>query len=182
MTAFYGMLAGGRHVEERASNRLDGGSHFYNVYETLDGKFVSVAPTEPKFFAILMGELGLDPANLDQADQAGWIASQERLAAIFKTKTRAEWNDLLADKDTCLAPVLSMSEAPQHPHNIARGNFAEVEGVVQPAPAPKFSRSPSKIQGPAVRAGEHTKLILEELLDGPEEAEALLADGVAKAL
>ncbi len=182
MTAFFGMLAAGKHEETRASNRLDGGSHFYNVYETSDQNFVSVAPTEPKFFANLMRELNLETSDFDQANQDNWRKYKEQLAVIFKTKTRDEWEEILADKDACLAPVLPMSEAADHPHNVARKNFIEVCGVKQPAPAPKFSRTPSVVQSPPVHTGQHTRQILDELNYSDKEINELTSNNVAQQL
>ena len=179
MTAFYGMLAAGNFVEERASNRLDGGSHFYSVYPTKDEQFISIASTEPEFFAQLMAELNLDVADYDQADRDNWPVYQEKLKALFKTKSRAEWCALLEDKGVCFSPVLSMSEAASHPHNQARENFMEVLGVEQPAPAPKFSRTKSKVEIPAVHAGEHTAEVLSQLGFDQKAIVSFLNTGVA---
>jgi crotonobetainyl-CoA:carnitine CoA-transferase CaiB-like acyl-CoA transferase len=141
MTAFTGMLAAGVTDLRRGSNVLDGGAYFYQVYECADGEYVSLAPIEGKFHAELLRRLGLDAADFVQADRAGWPAAQERLAAIFRTKTRAEWCALLEGSDVCFAPVLSLPQAVAHPHNAARGTFVEVAGVMQSAPAPRFSRT-----------------------------------------
>jgi crotonobetainyl-CoA:carnitine CoA-transferase CaiB-like acyl-CoA transferase len=141
MTAYTGMLAAGVTDLRRGSNVLDGGAYFYQVYECADGEYVSLAPIEGKFHAELLRRLGLDAADFVQADRAGWPAAQERLAAIFRTKTRAEWCALLEGSDVCFAPVLSLPQAVAHPHNAARGTFVEVAGVMQSAPAPRFSRT-----------------------------------------
>lgn len=157
MASAYGGYAAGNHLDERGVNRLDGGCHHYNVYETKDGKFISVGSNEPQFYAMLIEALGLDMANLPpQADRAHWPEMKERIAAIFKTKTRAEWCDRMEGTDICFAPVLSLAEAPEHPHNKARGTFVEVDGVVQPGPAPRFSRTPGAVQGPPPEPGQHT--------------------------
>jgi crotonobetainyl-CoA:carnitine CoA-transferase CaiB-like acyl-CoA transferase len=141
MTAFTGMLAAGVTDTTRGTNVLDGGAYFYQVYECADGEHVSLAPIEGKFHAELLRRLGLDPAEFAQADRAVWPAARERLAAVFRTRTRAEWCALLEGTDVCFAPVLSLPEAAAHPHNRARGTFIEVDGVMQSAPAPRFSRT-----------------------------------------
>ncbi|MFT6557418.1 CaiB/BaiF CoA transferase family protein [Sneathiella sp.] len=157
MTTFFGLKAAGRWSDERGTNILDSGAHFYDVYETKDGKYVSIGSIETKFYAELLRLTGLEGEDLpNQMDVSAWPALRERFAAVFITKTRDEWCDIMEGTDVCFAPVLSMEEAPQHPHNIARGTFVEVDGVVQPAPAPKFSRTKSEIQGPACAPGEHT--------------------------
>jgi alpha-methylacyl-CoA racemase len=157
MASCYGAYAAGNHLDERGVNRLDGGCHHYNVYETKDDKHISVGSNEPQFYAMLIEALGLDMANLPpQADRAHWPEMKERIAAIFKTKTRAEWCDQMEGTDICFAPVLSLAEAPDHPHNKARGTFVEVDGIVQPGPAPRFSRTPGEVQGPPPEPGQHT--------------------------
>ena len=180
MTAFYGMLAAGSVVEERASNRLDGGSHFYSVYPTKDDEFVSIAPTEPKFFQRLLSELDLSVSDYDQTDRENWPVYQSRLRDLFRTRTRDEWCTILEDKGVCFAPVLRMSEAASHPHNRARENFVAIDGVEQPAPAPRFSRTGSKVELPAVPAGENTREVLAQIgLDGAAIA-SLLDSGAAR--
>ena len=144
MTYLYAARAAGRWRDARGENVLDGAAPWYHVYETADGKYVSVAAAEPQFYAELLQRLGLGLAGEDlpgQHDRAGWPALEQRLAAVFRSKTRCLWCDIMEGSDACFAPVLSMAEAPQHPHLRARGTFTEVEGVVQPAPAPRFSRS-----------------------------------------
>jgi alpha-methylacyl-CoA racemase len=159
----YGMRAMGRWGTERGSNLLDTGAPFYETYETADGKWVSVGSIESKFFRNLVTTLGLDIDVATQNDEAAWPALREKLAAIFRTRTRDEWTRLLADADACFAPVLSPWEAPGHPHNVARGTFAESYGVTQPTPAPRFSRTPGAIAGPPPLPGQHTDEILGEL-------------------
>jgi alpha-methylacyl-CoA racemase len=149
LTAFTGMLAAGVTDTRRGSNVLDGGAYFYQVYECADGEHVSIAPIEGKFHTELIGRLGLDAAVFAQWDRAGWIAARERLAAVFRTRTRAEWCARLEGTDVCFAPVLSLPEAVAHPHNVARGTFVAVDGVAQSAPAPRFSRTvPDKPTAP----------------------------------
>ena len=157
MTGMYGALAAGTWIEERGKNRLDKGSHHYNVYETKDGKYVSIGSNEPQFYALLLRLIGLDGADLPkQTDRARWPEMIERLAAIFKTKTRDEWCELMEGSDVCFAPILSMSEAMKHPQNVERGSFETVDGIPQPAPAPRFLRTPSAIQHAPAKAGQHT--------------------------
>jgi len=158
MAAIYGLRAAGRWTDQRGDNILDTGTHYYNVYETRDGKYVSVGSIEPKFYAELLRLAGLEHEELPrQNDKPSWPVLTERLAAIFRTKTRDEWCHLMEGSEVCFAPVLSMQEAPAHPHNRHRGTFVEVEGVVQPGPAPRFSRTPSAVQRPPARPGEHTE-------------------------
>ena len=144
MTAFYELNARGQWHNRRAANHLDGGAHFYNAYETADGKFISLAPLEPQFYALFRAKVGLedDPQYDEQWDQAKWPALIERLTKLFKTKSRDEWCTLLEKTDVCFAPVLSMAEAPHHEHAQARESFVVVNKITQPAPAPRFSATP----------------------------------------
>jgi alpha-methylacyl-CoA racemase len=141
----YTMMHFGMWRDERGVNSLDGGAHFYDTYETADGKWIAIGSIEEPFYALLLERLGLkdDPDFARQSDQALWPDLKARIAAIFRTRTRAQWCDLLEDSDACFAPVLSLSEAPEHPHNRVRGTFIEAEGVLQPAPAPRFARTPA---------------------------------------
>ena len=142
MTAFHGMVAAGLGTHERGTNHIDTGSHFYEAYECADGRWISVAAIEGKFYAELLRRLDIDPATMPaQMDREGWPEGKARLAALFKTKTRGEWRNLLEGTDACFAPVLTTDEAPRHPHNAARRTYVEIDGIVQPAPAPRFSRS-----------------------------------------
>ena len=146
-----GYRAAGDHTGPRGTNLLDGGAPFYDVYETADGQYVSVGPTEPKFHAELCRRLEIDDADgglAAQYDESTWPVRQARLAKLFRTRTRREWCELLEGTDACFAPVLSLDEAPHHPHLAARATFVDHEGVMQPAPAPRFSRTPSSIVGP----------------------------------
>jgi alpha-methylacyl-CoA racemase len=142
MTMFYGMSAMGIWKDKRGANMLDGGAHFYDTYETKDGKYVAIGSIEPQFYKELMEKTGIaDPAFAAQHDRDAWPALKEKLAAVLKTKTRDEWDAIMLGSDVCYAPVLSLAEAPKHPHNVARKTFVEVDGVTQPAPAPRFSRT-----------------------------------------
>ncbi len=161
MSYFYGRHAQGAWSLERGTNAADSGSHFYNAYECSDGKYLSVGSVEPKFYARLLVALDvgeLDPA--DQRDPATWPHAKATLARVFRTRPRDEWERLLAEHDLCSAPVLTMEEAPRHPHHRARRTFVEVDGVVQGAPAPRFSRTPGSIRRPAPRPGEDTDTVL----------------------
>jgi alpha-methylacyl-CoA racemase len=162
MAMMHGLRAMGFWSEERGTNIIDTGAHFYDVYETADGRYVSIGSIEPQFYAELLRLTGLEgePDLPAQMDRAAWPAMKERLAAIFRTKTRDEWCALMEGSDACFAPVLSMAEAPQHPHNQHRGTFVEVDGVVQPGPAPRFSRTPGAVAGPPATVGEHTDEVL----------------------
>jgi alpha-methylacyl-CoA racemase len=143
---------------DRGTNMLDTGAHFYDVYETSDGRFVSIGSIEPQFYAELLALTGLadDESMPKQMDRSAWPDLKLRFEALFKTKTRDEWCEIMEHTDVCFAPVLSLAEAPQHPHNVERGTFVERNGVVQPAPAPRFSRTTPEIQRPPSFAGQHT--------------------------
>jgi alpha-methylacyl-CoA racemase len=157
MTMAYALHQLGWWLEERGVNILDTGSHFYEVYETADGKWFAVGAIEPQFYAELLEVLGLESEQLPpQQDRTQWPTMKERFAAIFKTATRDEWTERFAGTDACGAPVLSPWEAHRHPHNAARGTFVEVAGVVQPGPAPRFSRTPTSVQRPPPVAGQDT--------------------------
>jgi alpha-methylacyl-CoA racemase len=151
-------------TEERGTNLLDTGAHFYDVYETADGKHVSVGSIEPQFYAELLRLTGLegDAEFAGQHNRAKWPELKTRLAEVFKGKTRDEWVAIMEGTDVCFAPVLSLSEAPKHPHVAHRETFTEVGGVTQPAPAPRFSRTPGKIARPASHPGQHTDEALGE--------------------
>ena len=157
-TAIFGLRALGAWSEERGDNVLDSGAPWYDVYETKDGKYVAIGSLEKRFYGELMRLTGLADDNLPkQWDRTQWPELRSRLAATFKSKTREEWRAIMEGSDVCFAPVLSYSEALQHPHNRARGTFVEVDGIPQPAPAPRFSRTPPAIQRPPARPGEHTE-------------------------
>jgi alpha-methylacyl-CoA racemase len=172
----YGFLAAGQWRDARGVNLLDGGAPFYDTYETRDGKHVAVGALEPHFFALLTERTGLsgDPDFCDQAPER-WAAQREKLAAAFRTRTRDEWCARFEGSDACVAPVLSLREAPAHPHNAARGTYRERNGHVEPAPAPRFSATPAAAPADPDRAC--ARAILEEAGYAGEEAERLLADG-----
>src|SRR5262249_10018229 len=155
---FYGLFAAGNWEHSRGNNLLDGGAPFYATYETADGKHVSLAPLEPKFFAEFARLTGLDAKFVNrQYDRRLWPEMASAIAARFRERTRDEWCALLEGSDACFAPVLSFAEAAEHAHAKARGAFVEVDGVVQPAPAPRFGRSVPDAPRPAVHAGSHTR-------------------------
>ena len=179
MTAIYGMHAAGIVDDDRGTNILDGGSHFYDTYETSDGKFVSIASIESKFYEELLQRTGFeDPGHAAHQDQTQWADQSEKMAAMFKTKTRDEWCEILEGTDVCFAPVLSMTEAPSHPHNAARDAFVESAGVMQPAPAPRFSRTPGQIQKPSSAPGADTQAVLERWGFGGDAIEGWKKAGV----
>jgi alpha-methylacyl-CoA racemase len=168
MASFYGFFAQGMWHNRRAANMLDGGAHYYNTYACADGKFISIASAEPQFYQLLRERVGLSDPEFDhQHDEQRWPVFKQKLAAIFKTKTRAEWCALLENTDACFAPVLDLAEAPEHPHNKARRTFVSVEGVTQPAPAPRFSLTPGAIQHSPAAIGAHNESALKAWgLDG----------------
>jgi alpha-methylacyl-CoA racemase len=162
-TFIHSLRAIGLWTDERGTNLLDTGAHFYDVYETADHRFVSVGSIEPQFYAELLRLSGLDGEELPgQMDRSQWPALKDRVAEVFRTKTRDEWCALMEGTDVCFAPVLSMGEAPAHPHNLRREAFVEVAGVPQPAPAPRFGRTPGAIGRPPPHAGQHTEDTLAE--------------------
>jgi len=144
MSMMYTLKAMGQWTQERGSNLLDGGAHFYDTYQCSDGKWLSVGAIEPQFYALLLEKTGIDdPAFKAQWDRSQWPALKEKLAAVLATRTRTEWCAIFEGTDACVAPVLDMDEAPAHPHNKSRGTFIDVAGVTQPAPAPRFSGTPA---------------------------------------
>ncbi|SFC27346.1 CaiB/BaiF CoA transferase family protein [Tropicimonas isoalkanivorans] len=171
MTNFHGMLGAGLITTERGTNFSDGGAPYYDCYKTLDGKWISIAPIEPKFFALLVEMLGLGDRMPPQNDRARWPEMRALFETTFATKTRAEWCDLLEGTDTCFAPVLTMDEAGGHPHLAARGSHVEIGGVMQPRPAPRFSRTEPDLPEPP-KAWQETSP--EEALDGWEMTAANL--------
>jgi alpha-methylacyl-CoA racemase len=181
MAPIFGMMAKGFWRDERESNMLDGAAHFYGTYKCADGKFVSLGSIEPQFYEKLMQLCGIeDPHFRRQWDQAEWPALRAKLDKIFATRTRSEWCELLEGSDACFAPVLAMKEVHEHPHNAARGTFVTgSDGVVQPAPAPRFDRTPADLPPKAPRTGEHTRELLARAGVAPEAIEQLIRDGVA---
>ena len=178
MSFFYGMLHTGFATEGRGENMLDTGAHFYDVYECADGGWISIGSIEPQFYAELVQKLGLDPGHFaDQHDRSRWPELKEKVAAVVATKARDEWDAILEGSDVCYAPVLTVSEAKEHPHHVARGTFVESGGIVQPGPAPRLSRTPGEIRRPPAHAGQHTDEVLAEMgLDAGRIA-ALRASG-----
>ena len=170
--AAQGLWSGGR-----GGNLLDTGAPFYDVYETADGRWVSVGALEPQFFAELLARLDLAEEFGDGQDPARWPELRHRLAAVFATATRDEWDEVFAGSDARYAPVLSMQEAPGHEHNAARGSFVEVGGATQARPAPRFSATPTADPTPATSPGAHTRQVLADAGLDPDEVERLLADG-----
>lgn len=180
-TVFHALEAGGSWTGPRGTNLLDTGAHFYEVYETADGGMVGVGAIEPQFYAELLDRLGLAGEDLPaQMDAAQWPTMKDRFAAVFRTRTRDDWVEVFEGSDACVAPVLSPAEAPDHPHNRARGTFTEVAGVVQPAPAPRFSATPSSIQRPPPHPGERGDEALADWGVPEAEIDALRASGAIR--
>jgi alpha-methylacyl-CoA racemase len=176
LTPFYGLMAMGMWTTDRFSNRLDGGAFYYGSYECSDGKYISIGSLEPQFYALLLEKTGIeDPSFKEQLDEDSWPRKREILVDVFKQKTRQQWCEIMEGTDVCFAPVLNLAEAPDHPHNKARNTFVEFEGITQPAPAPRFSRTQGEIQRSAAMAGEHTEEVLREWGYNPEEIEELKA-------
>ena len=176
---FWGMRAMGVWTDDREANMLDGGAHFYDTYETKDGKWISLGSIEPQFYALLLEKTGLKGQDLPaQHDRAKWPEMKAKFTEIFKTKTRDEWCAIMEGTDICFAPVLTMSEAPDHAHAKARNGYVDVAGFKQPAPAPRFSRTPGSVKGPAPRRGEHTEAVLNESGFSAGEIKELAASGV----
>ncbi len=164
-TFIHGLMAMGLWNREVGTNMLDTGAHYYDVYETSDNRYVSIGSIEPKFYAELRRLLKLDDERWDaQNDRACWPSLKDDLAAVFRTKSRDEWRDILEGSDVCFAPVLHPSEAPEHPHNVARGTFVEVAGITQPRPSPRFSRTDGEILRPPPHPGQHSDEVLTTVL------------------
>ena len=183
MSMFWGMRHIGAFDEHRrGENLLDSGAHFYDVYRCADGKYVSIGSIEPQFYAELLRLAGLDQdAEFgQQMDRNLWPVLKGRLEQVFHTKTRDEWCALMEGTDVCFAPVLTMTEAAAHPHNVARGTIIEVGGVSQPAPAPRFSRSVPPVPVPPVQCGRHTREVLGEWGLDEKEIDSLFDAGAAR--
>ena len=182
MTAAFALRAAGLTNDTRRDNLLDGAAHFYDAYETSDGKFISLAPIERKFYDELLERIGSNANELPHSHHRDdWPALKTKLAAIIKTRTRADWCDLLEGTDACFAPVLGMGEVAEHPHNKARGTFVDVDGIAQPAPAPRFSRTPPAIRSPPRPAGTGSAETLTAWGIEPASIAALLRRGVIAA-
>jgi alpha-methylacyl-CoA racemase len=183
MSMFWAFRTIGAFDEQaRGTNLLDTGAHFYDVYRCADGTYVSVGSIEPQFYAELLRLTGLDgdAEFAKQMEKAEWSALKERLSAVFAQKTRAEWCELMEGTDVCFAPVLTMTEAAAHPHNVARGTFVELAGTMQPAPAPRFSRTTAEVERPPAHAGQHTSDVLLDWGIAKERVEELLQSGAVK--
>ena len=180
MAMIWGFRANGIWQDARGVNLLDTGAHMYDTYECADGKYISVGSLEPQFYALLLEKTGLkdDPDFAAQMDNARWPALKAKLTALFRSKTREQWCDLMEMSDVCFAPVLSMEEAPNHPHNAARGTFVEADGVMQPAPAPRYSATIT--DKPRMTRTADTDAILAELGYGAGKVDALKAAGTVK--
>ena len=178
MAMFYGMKGSGMWQDERRANLLDGGAHFYDTYQCSDGGWVSIGSIEPQFYALLLEKTGItDPQFKNQMSRDEWPELSAKLAAVIRTKTRDQWSELMAGTDVCFAPVLTLEEAPKHEHNAARETFVTIEGVVQPAPAPRFSATPGAVQGPPPAIGAHSDSALADWGFAAAEVERLKAVG-----
>lgn len=175
-----GLRAQGLWADRRQANALDGGAHWYDTYECADGGWISVGALEPQFYRLLIEKCGLSGEGLEQAqfDVAGWPRHKERFAALFRTKSRAEWCAVLEGTDVCFAPVLSLEEAPGHPHNAARGAYMEVAGQRQPAPAPRFSATHAEVRSPPAAIGADSSALLEGAGYSAAEIDSLRSAGV----
>ncbi|MCP3989077.1 MAG: CoA transferase [Actinomycetia bacterium] len=164
MNMFWSMKAAGMWSDERGTNLLDTGSHFYDVYQCSDGEYISIGSIEPQFYAELLelSGLGTEDDLPRQMDRTQWPAMKQRVGAIFASKTRDEWSEIMEHSDVCFAPVLSLEEAADHPHNVERGTFVDAFGLTQSAPAPRFSRTEPAIDRPAPHPGQHTDEVLAE--------------------
>jgi alpha-methylacyl-CoA racemase len=171
-----GLVAGGAWREERGVNLLDSGAPFYDVYETADGRHLAVGAIEAQFYMELLDRLGLAEGAPDRDDPAQWPALRAALAARFRERTQAEWVQVFEGSDACVAPVLRLTEAARHPHLAARHTYVEREGVLQPSPAPRFSRTPAKLGAPPSLPGQHSRMALQAW--GIRDVDALIADGV----
>jgi len=178
MAMFYGFKASGMWKEERRSNLLDGGAHFYDTYQCADGKWISIGSIEPQFYALLLEKTGItDPEFAGQMNRDNWDSLRQKLAGVIALKTQDEWSAIMGGTDVCFAPILDLDEAPKHPHNAARQTFVEVAGVIQPAPAPRFSATPGAIQGPPPATGAHDREALGDWGFAAAEIDALKASG-----
>ncbi|MCR9261404.1 MAG: CoA transferase [Pseudomonadaceae bacterium] len=179
MAMFFSFAASGAFTDQRGTNLLDGAAHFYDTYETKDGKHVCIGSIEPQFYALLIEKAGLDPEKYaKQMDPTQWPVLKADLTQTFLTKTQAEWCGIMEGTDVCFSPVLSIFEAPEHPHNKARNSFMEIDGVMQQAPAPRFSRTSPEISHGARVPGQDTLSVLQDYGFSTDEITTLQADGV----
>jgi alpha-methylacyl-CoA racemase len=182
MSMFWGFRAGSHNENARGTNVLDTGAHFYDVYECSDGAVISVGAIEPQFYTELLRLAGVgdDVTFARQMDPSTWPAAKARLTEVFKTKTRDEWCELMEMTDACFAPVLTMGEALEHPHHKARNSFVTIDGLPQPVPAPRFSRTTAQIQGPPCTPGQHTRDVLADWGFAPAQIDELIRSGAAR--
>jgi alpha-methylacyl-CoA racemase len=180
MTMFWAMKNIGMFDENKpGTNLLDTGAHFYDVFKCSDGKYVSIGSIEPQFYALLLEKTGLvdDPAFAQQMNASQWPALKIKLAEVILTKSRTQWCEIMEGTDVCFAPVLTMSEAAKHPHNVARKTFIEVDGVAQPAPAPRFSRTSAALPTAPAHAGQHSRAVLADWGFSADRITALITGG-----
>ena len=178
MGMFFTMMGVGAYSMERGTNLLDGGAHFYGTYETKDGKYISLGSIEPQFYALLVEKAGLDAERFSaQMDGGRWDEFKAELTQVFKTKTRDEWRELMEGTDVCFAPVLALDEVHEHPHNIARNSFLEIDGIVQPAPAPRFSRSEPATPTGSRLPGQDSRVVLQDAGFSDAEIESMISSG-----
>lgn len=182
MAMLYGLMAEKSWSAERGENFLDGSAPFYSTYACADGGYVAVGAIESQFYSLLLERLAItEPLFQQQWNRKLWPELKARMADIFRSQTRQHWCELLENSDACFAPVLSMQEAPQHPHNVARGTFVEIDGLTQPAPSPRFSRTPGQIRKLAPKVGENSMEILKELGLTQDAIAALVEQGAVYA-
>ena len=178
LASYYGSSAAGQWVHQRESNVLDGGAPFYGLYETADGRYISIAAIEPKFFSALCDGLEINLSDMpEQFDREGWPEMRRRFESVFATKTAADWDSIMKDREACFGQVLSFEEARQHPHMKSRSVVVEPGGIPQPAPAPRFSRTPSAIQGSPSPDGADTDAILDAWGFDPQTRDKFRASG-----
>lgn len=178
MSFFHGMLHSGFSTERRGENMLDTGAHFYDVYACSDGEYISIGSIEPKFYDALLEKLGLDQEDFgDQYDRSRWPELKAKVVEVVASRSRSEWNQILEGSDVCYAPVLTASEAIEHPHNVARGTFVESGGITQPSPAPRLSKTPGEILRPPPHEGQHTDELLAEMGIDTQRIDSLRASG-----
>jgi len=177
-TLLFGMQQMGQWTDRRCSNIVDGAAHFYNCYRCANGEWITIAAIEPQFYRLLRDVLGLDDPAFDaQYDQTAWPVLRERVAALIATRTRTEWLAAFEGTDCCVAPVLSLTDAPKHPQNVARGLFVERDGIVQPGPVPRFSRTPGAIGRSPPPAGADNESALSDWGFERVEIDALIGSG-----
>ena len=179
LSGFFGMMEMDMWTTNRYKNRLDGGAFYYGSYECKDGKHISIGSLEPQFYSLLLEKCEItDPSFNEQLDQKSWPEKREKMEAVFKTKTRDEWSEIMEGTDVCFAPILNLEEAPDHPHNKSRKTYVDFEGVTQPAPAPRFSRTQGSIQSSAALIGANTNEILNSWGFSDDKVDNLKKEGV----